>query len=115
MRQSSAMLGGDSAFSELEVRSDQTFCPGDRNRGCGHCGAVNSLCAVAVALWPEESIGFANTWMHGLDLQMIKATAPPMFTTFLRGLIGIAVIGFMTGVVYAWVYNQVHDFGRAQR
>ncbi len=76
---------------------------------------LNSLCAVAVALWPEESIGFVNSWMHGLDLQMIKATAPPMLMGFLRGLIGIAVIGFMTGVVYAWVYNQLHDFRRAQR
>jgi 2TM family of unknown function (DUF5676) len=76
---------------------------------------LNSLCAVGVALWPEESIRFANTWMHGLDLQMIKATAPPMLTGFLRGLIGIAAIGFITGVVYAWVYNQLHDFRRAQR
>ena len=75
---------------------------------------LNSLCAVAVALWPEESIGFANSWMHGLDLQMIKATAPPTLTAFVCGLIGIAAIGFITGVVYAWVYNQVYDRRRAQ-
>jgi hypothetical protein len=75
---------------------------------------LNSLCAVAVALWPEESIRFANSWMHGLDLQMIKATAPATLTAFLRGLIGIAAIGFITGVVYAWVYNRVHHVARAQ-
>jgi hypothetical protein len=28
---------------------------------------------------------------------------------FIRGLIGISAIGFITGVVYAWVYNQVYD------
>lgn len=75
---------------------------------------LNSLCAIAVALWPQESIGFANSWMHGLDLQMITATAPPTLTGFLRGPIGIAAIGFMTGVVYAWVYNRVHHIARAQ-
>jgi 2TM family of unknown function (DUF5676) len=74
---------------------------------------LNSLCAVAVALWPEESIRFANTWIHGLDLQMIKATAPLTLPAFLRGLIGIAAIGFITGVVYAWVYNRVHYVARA--
>jgi hypothetical protein len=28
--------------------------------------------------------------------------------------VGIAAIGLMTGVVYAWVCNQVRDVGRAQ-
>ncbi len=75
---------------------------------------LNSVCAAAVALWPEGSIAFANTWMHGVDLQMIKATAPSTLTAFLTGLIGMAVIGFVAGVVYAWVYNRVHGVGRAQ-
>ena len=75
---------------------------------------LNSLCAVAVAFWPEASIRFANTWMHGLDLQMIKATAPPTLTAFVCGLTGIAAIGFITGVVYAWVSNQVYDRRRAR-
>lgn len=73
---------------------------------------LNSLRAAAVALWPAEAISFANAWTHGLDLQQISATAP--LTCFAYGLIGIAAIGFVVGVVYAWVYNQMHDVGRAQ-
>ena len=45
---------------------------------------------------------------------MIKATAPLTLAAFLSGLIGIAMIGFVAGVVYAWVYNRVHGVGRAQ-
>lgn len=75
---------------------------------------LNSLCAAAVVLWPAQSIGLVNAWMHGVDLQLIRATAPLTLARFLYGLLGIAAIGFLTGVVYAWTYNHVHDAFRAQ-
>ncbi len=75
---------------------------------------LNALCAAVVALWPVQAIAFANAWAHGLDLQLIRATAPMTLPGFLYGLIGIAAIGFVVGAVYAWVYNQVRNIGRAR-
>ena len=73
---------------------------------------MNGICAALIALWPAESISFANAWMHGVDLQLIRATAPPTLGGFLYGAIGLAVISFVVGVVYAWVYNALHKLGR---
>lgn len=74
---------------------------------------LNGVCAALIALWPAESIGFANAWMHGVDLQLVRATEPLTLGGFFYGLIGLAAISFVVGVVYAWVYNQMHKLGRA--
>jgi hypothetical protein len=75
---------------------------------------LNSLCAAAVAMRPAESISFANAWMHGVDLQLIRAAAPRTLGGFLYGLVGLAAISFLVGVVYAWVYNGLHRLDRAK-
>ena len=72
---------------------------------------VNSLCAVAVLLWHDGMITFANAWAHGLDLQVIKATAPMTFDRFFTGLAGIAAVGFVFGALYAAIYNLVRNVG----
>lgn len=53
--------------------------------------------------------------MHGVDLQLIRATAPLTLSGFLYGLIGLAAISFVVGVVYAWLYNGLHKLGRADK
>ena len=72
---------------------------------------VNSFCAAAVASWPEESIRLANTWSHGLDLQLIKSTVPQTLGGFAYGLAAIAAISFVVGSAFAWLYNVLNDFG----
>ena len=74
---------------------------------------LNGICAALIALWPAESISFSNAWMHGVDLQLIRATAPPTLGGFFYGLIALAAISFVVGVVYAWVYNALYRLGRA--
>ena len=76
---------------------------------------LNGVCAALIALWPEESISFANAWMHGVDLQLIRATESLTLGGFFYGLIGLAASSFVVGVVYAWVYNQLHKLGRADK
>jgi small-conductance mechanosensitive channel len=71
------------------------------------------LCALAVALWPDGTIEFLNSWVHGVDLKAMKATTPMTFGKFLYGLVTIALVAFAVGVVYAWCYNFVHDRRRA--
>ena len=68
---------------------------------------VNVLCAVAVALWPNATFDFFGAFMHGLDLSTIKSTAPFDLGRALYGLIGLGVIGFVAGVVFATAYNLV--------
>ena len=51
---------------------------------------LNVVCAALIALWPAESISFTNAWMHGVDLQLIRATAPPTLGGFFYGLIALA-------------------------
>jgi hypothetical protein len=74
---------------------------------------LNGVCAALITLWPAESMSFANAWMHGVDLQLSRATEPLTLVGFFYGLIGLAVISFVIGVVYAWVYSQLHKLGRA--
>jgi hypothetical protein len=76
---------------------------------------LNGVCAALIALWPAESIRFANAWMHGVDLQLIQATAPLTLGGFAYGLIGLAAISFVVGAVYAWVYNWLNKIGRADK
>jgi hypothetical protein len=75
---------------------------------------LNAACAMAVALWPAESISFANAWMHGVDLQLIRVAVPLSLAGFFYGLLGLAAISFLAGVVYAWVYNGLHKLDRAK-
>jgi hypothetical protein len=75
---------------------------------------LNGACAAMIALWPAEAIGFANSWMHGVDLRPIQTTAPVTLLGFLAGSIGLAVVGFVVGSVYAWVYNGLHRLDRTQ-
>ena len=71
------------------------------------------LRALAVALWPNGTIEFLNSWVHGVDLKAMKATAPMTFGKFVYGLVTIMIVAFAAGVVYAWCYNFVHDRRRA--
>jgi hypothetical protein len=68
---------------------------------------ANSLCAAAIALWPDQSLAVANTWAHGLDLRAIEATAPMTLGGFLSGLLVLTLIGFAVGVLFAWTYNSI--------
>ena len=68
---------------------------------------VNALCAVAVALWPDAVLEFFNSFAHGLDLKPLKSTEPLGLGRFLFGLVGLAVVGFVAGAIFAWVYNLV--------
>jgi hypothetical protein len=72
-----------------------------------------ALCALASALWPDGTIAFFNAWMHSVDLKAIEATRPMTLGLFVYGLISIALVGFIVGIVYAWVYNRMDSLSRA--
>lgn len=69
--------------------------------------AFLSKCAIAFAVAPDATINFFGAFMHGLDLNTVKSTAPLSFGRVIYGVIGLAIIGFIAGLVFAWTYNVV--------
>ena len=69
-------------------------------------GVLYTVCAVAVSVWPLQTLRFFNSWMHAVDLT--KVFMPPQITpiSFLRGLISIIIAGYLTGVLFGWIYNK---------
>jgi len=66
---------------------------------------ISAACAIAFVLAPEATLDFFGAFMHGLDLKPVKAAAPLSFGRVLYGIIGLSVVGFIAGFVFAWTYN----------
>jgi hypothetical protein len=65
---------------------------------------LSGLCFFALALWPGTAIDFFNTLLH-LDLTALRPAAPLSLSSALYGMGGWALVGFVAGLVFAWVYN----------
>ncbi len=68
---------------------------------------LSMLCALTFALWPNATLDFFSAFTHGLDLGAIKSTAPMSAGRVLYGVVGLGLVGFVAGVVYASIYNAV--------
>ena len=66
---------------------------------------LSILCAIAFTLWPDATTGFFNAFTHGLDLNKARTTTPISLGSVLYGVIGLGIVGFVAGVVFASVYN----------
>jgi len=73
---------------------------------------LNALCAVLVLLFPDGAIDFVNAWSHGLDLRPLKSARPATWASFMYGLFGVALVGFVAGTVFAGCYNLLARFWR---
>ncbi len=78
----------------------------------GFAGAVTfsvfySACALAVALFPDSTIGFFNAWFHGLDLTLLRPPGgrPLTLGQFVYGLVSAAVVSFAMAASLAGFYN----------
>ncbi len=69
-------------------------------------GILYSLCALAVALWPAQTVGFFSSWFHGIDLMQIFVMPRLTFGVFLRGLISVVLGAYVAGALYGFVYNK---------
>ena len=68
---------------------------------------LSVLCAIAFAVAPDATINFIGAFMHSLDLNAVRTTVPLSLSRVLYGVIGLAIIGFIAGLVFAWTYNAV--------
>jgi hypothetical protein len=60
-----------------------------------------------VYLFPDGTIGFANSWMHGMDISMLKSDKPWTLGGLAYGLFNVTVVGFLVGALFACCYNLV--------
>jgi len=68
---------------------------------------VSALCAMAFALWPDATLDFFSAFMHGIDLKVAKAVGPLSLARAIYGVVGLTVVGFVSGFVLATTYNAV--------
>ena len=69
---------------------------------------LSILCALAFILAPDGTIDFFGAFMHVLDLNSVRSTAPIRLGRVLYGVIGLSIIGFIAGFVFAWTYNLIN-------
>ncbi len=64
-------------------------------------------CALAVAMFPDSTIGFFNAWFHGLDLALLRPPGGRPLTPglFVYGLVSAAVVSFVMAASLAGFYN----------
>lgn len=70
-------------------------------------GAVYVVCALAVALFPDGTLAFFNTWAHGVDLTLMKRPAAKSLTAaeWIYGFVSMVTSGFLIGALYGWARN----------
>ncbi len=75
---------------------------------------VFTVCALAVALFPDDTISFFNAWFHGLDLSLLKPPGgrPLTIGQFFYGLAGVAATSFAVGTLFAAIYNLICPRGQ---
>lgn len=67
--------------------------------------SLSILCAVAVYLFPEQTLSFANSWTHGLDLTVLRSNKPWTLDGVAMGLFNVTITGFLVGALFACCYN----------
>lgn len=69
--------------------------------------ALNVLCALAVALWPDATVAVFNSWFHGLDLRLAMPAGGKAVTVtqVVAGAASGGVVGFVGGAILASIYN----------
>ncbi|MBI4067284.1 hypothetical protein HY407_02780 [Candidatus Gottesmanbacteria bacterium] len=63
------------------------------------------ICALAVYLVPDLYKSIAISWAHGMDVEKVWRGSPPDLFTMIWGFITFTAAGWITGYLFAWVYN----------
>lgn len=62
-----------------------------------------TVCRVLVGLFPETSLVVAQSWFHGM--QLTNSSWNLTAASFVLGLLSFAIAAWLTGYVFALVYN----------
>ena len=68
---------------------------------------LSVACAVAVAISPEATIAFFNSFTHGIDLAKLVSPGgrPVSIGQVIAGAVSLATVGFAAGAMIAGFYN----------
>lgn len=67
-------------------------------------GGLYIICAAWILLSRDSFMGVINTWVHGIDLSALPSKTPDL-GTLLMGLLTFVISAWLTGYVFAVVYN----------
>ena len=70
------------------------------------------LCTLFFYLFPEGTLMFFNSWFHGIDLTRIGAPGTIATANFFIGFASIFVVSYLTGTVFAYLYNRLSRYGK---
>lgn len=65
------------------------------------------LCALIAFLTPDLFFGIVNSWFHGINLELVRATMPMSFGTFLLGVITFGAFVWIVTYAVISVYNRL--------
>lgn len=68
-------------------------------------GFIAVVCALAIILAPDLSLGIAQSWFHGIDLSKVRMAVNPSAGSLLDGWVTATIGGWVVGYVYANAYN----------
>ncbi|MBI4143853.1 hypothetical protein HY486_01235 [Candidatus Woesearchaeota archaeon] len=71
-------------------------------------GILHTIFTIITALWPRFALQTANDWFPGTDFQNILTTKINI-GSFIRGLIEIVIVSYLTGAILAWTYNKCYE------
>jgi len=63
-------------------------------------------CALISYIAPDLLVSIANSWIHSLSLESLKATGPMSISALSMGLITISLLTWLTTYLFAEVYNR---------
>ena len=69
----------------------------------GVSAILSLLCALLIAVAPKTTLKFFGSIFHGMDIT--KIAQPITVSGVLTGLIAIVIIAFITGWLFAVIYN----------
>ena len=67
---------------------------------------LSLLCALSYWLFPSLTISYFNYIVHGIDITQIITTSISLGSIVI-GLIEIIIYAYITGALFAWVYNKI--------
>lgn len=73
----------------------------------GTVGFIAVACALAIIVAPDLSMGIAQSWFHGIDINKVRTVVSPSLGSLLYGWITAAIGGWIVGYVFATLYNMV--------
>jgi hypothetical protein len=66
---------------------------------------ISFACAALVYINADNMVAFVNSWLHGLDISVLRSDKPWTLGGILLGVFNAALTGFVVGALFAACRN----------